>query len=111
MNSERDTESILIINLSRRLPDVHHLEDLSPDLERYGRCAVLRNGTFWYGETMSSHPPVTKEGFYWAFAGSTLYFSPRGAAIHWEQYITDDFIRFVAEKAGLKGRFRHFRLR
>lgn len=102
---------VLEIDLSRRLPDVNRHSAVPPEFESYGRVAVLNSGSLWFGGTASSHPPTTKEGFYWALSGSVLHLSPRGAAWGWERHITDDLIRFLADKLSLRRRFRQFRMR
>ena len=99
---------VLTIDLTRRLPDINKYNNIPEDLERYGRCAILRSGSFWYGEVNSSHPPSTQEVFYWAISGNILYFSPRGSAYRWEENITDELIRFVSVKTGLKRKFNKF---
>ena len=101
---------VLTINLSRRLPDINNYNAIPEDLEKYGRCAILRSGALWFGAENTSHPPSTQEGFYWAIAGDVLYLSPRGAAYRWEEFITDDIIRFVSVKTGLKRRYSRFRI-
>jgi len=108
--SEDNDPKALYVDLSRKLPDVNSFEDIPRDLERYGRCALLRGGGFWFADNLSIHPANTQEGFYWGLAGNILYLSPRGAAFNWEKYITDEFIRFIAKKAGLKGKFRQFKI-
>ena len=108
--SEDNDPHALMVDLSRILPDINSYDDIPPDLERYGRCAILRDGGFWFAETLSIHPATTQEGFYWGLAGNVLYISPRGAAFNWEKFISDDFIRFIARKAGLKRRFTRFKV-
>jgi len=102
---------VLTVDLSKRLPDINKYSTVPKDLERYGRCAILRNGSFWFGEVNTSHPPSTQEGFYWAIYGSVLYFSPRGSLYNWEEKITDELIRFVSVKTGLKRRYSQFRIK
>ena len=75
---EHNKIDILTVDLSRRLPDINRYDSVPTDFERYGRCAVLRNGAFWFGEENTSHPSSTQEGFYWAISGNVLFFSPRG---------------------------------
>jgi hypothetical protein len=70
-----------MVDLSRKLPDISSFDDIPGDLERYGRCAILRDGEFWFAETLSIHPATTVEGFYWGLSGNTLYISPRGAGV------------------------------
>lgn len=101
---------VLTIDLSKRLPDINSYTNVPEDLERYGRCAILRSGAFWFGEVKSSHPPSTLEGFYWAISKDVLYFSPRGAAYRWKEFITDNLIRFISVKTGLKKRYSQFRI-
>lgn len=108
---ENDPGQVLVVDLEQRLPDVDSYAEVPQQYERYGRCAILRSGAFWYGEVNSSHPPTTKEGFYWALEGNILYISPRGAHRGFRDYIDDEFIRRLSRKIGLKRRFRYFRLR
>ncbi|MDY7027902.1 MAG: hypothetical protein SVR04_06370 [Spirochaetota bacterium] len=42
--SEDNDPRALMVDLSRS------------DFERYGRCAILRDGGFWFAETLSIHP-------------------------------------------------------
>ena len=104
------TKHILTIDLTRRLPDIDSYDSLPAEYEEYGRFAVLRNGTYWSAPIMSSHPPTTKDGFYWAVIGDTLYLSPRGTTMGWPEIMTDDLIRWIARKIGLKGRYTQFRV-
>ncbi len=61
--------------IQKNLPDVNYVP---PEFDKYGRFAITTDNLFWVGEEKSSHPPNTKEGFYYALAGKTLYISPRG---------------------------------
>jgi hypothetical protein len=96
--------AVLIVDLTRRLPDVNRLDRIPPDLDRYGRCAFLSNGAFWFGETRSSHPSSTREGFYWAVDGNRLYVSPRGSTHGWAKHVTIEFVRELARRIGLRPR-------
>jgi len=104
-------EQVLLVDLERSLPDVDSYDSVPAEYERYGRCAILRNGAFWFGEVNSSHPPSTQEGFYWAVAGNVLYISPRGARYRFQEHVNDEFIRNLARKIGMKRRYRYFRIR
>ena len=108
--TEEEEERTLVVDLERRLPDVDSYDEVPEEYERYGRCAILRSGAFWFGELNSSHPPSTQEGFYWAVAGNVLYISPRGARYGFRDYVDDEFIRRLARKIGLKRRYRYFRI-
>jgi hypothetical protein len=99
---------VLVIDLERRLPDVDRYDAVPEDIDRYGRCAILRNGAFWFGEVNSSHPPTTQEGFYWAVSESTLFISPRGASYRWKEYVDEEFVRLLARKIGLQRYFTKF---
>ncbi len=66
-----------------RLPDIHRLQAVSDHgYVRYGRFAVLRGGSFWFADAVSSHPGDTDTGWYWAITpGGELLVSARGAGI------------------------------
>jgi hypothetical protein len=89
----------LTIRLTR-LPDIN----ADRDLERYGyyaygRFALLRNGSLWFGELRSSHPSNTAVGFYWALESrGVLLVSARGAGIDGEMLISDrrDILAWLA---------------
>jgi hypothetical protein len=102
---------VLEVELERRLPDIDCYDEMPEDLDRYGRCAILRNGAFWFSEENSSHPSTTQEGFYWAVSKSTLFISPRGASYRWKEYVNEDFIRLLARKIGLQRYFKKFFIR
>jgi hypothetical protein len=91
----------LTVDLTCRLPDINRNRDLPPEYEEYGRFAVLNNGRFWNGDIRSSHPPNTRDGFYWAIRGSTLFLSPRGSTYNWPQVISDDLIRWLVRRLAL----------
>ncbi len=101
----------LNIDLSVRLPDIKSEERLPPEFDEYGRIAVTTNNTIVVSPIRSAHPLNTKEGFYYAlsFEKDTLFLSPRGAAYDWEKYITDELIRTVVERLGLKAKYRYFK--
>ena len=66
-----------------RLPDINTDRQLdATPYWAYGRFALLLDGSFWFGDLHSSHPSVTKVGWYWALdRNANLHISPRGAAI------------------------------
>ena len=65
-----------------RLPDIDSGCGLARHgLADYGRFAVLRDGSFWFGGLASSHPRDCAVGWYWAVAADGgLLVSARGAA-------------------------------
>jgi hypothetical protein len=79
------------------------------EYSHYGRIAILNSGSFWFGVEKTSHPHCMV-GFYYAVRADRLYLSPRGVAYDWQRYITDDLIRFLADRLHLKNSFKHFRL-
>ncbi len=105
------SEKILTVDLSRRLPDIDSYDSLPPEYDDYGRFAVLRTGALWNGPITSSHPPTTRDGFYWALSGDTLYLSPRGSTMGWPEIMTKELIRWIARRIGLKRRYAQFRMR
>ena len=66
-----------------RLPDIDSERGLSRHgLADYGRFALLRDGSFWFGGLSSSHPRDCAVGWYWAVAADgRLLVSARGAAV------------------------------
>jgi len=66
-----------------RLPDINTDRQLkATPYVAYGRFALLRNASFWFGELYSSHPPVTLIGWYWAIdRQGDLHVSARGAEV------------------------------
>lgn len=70
----------LAIRLTR-LPDLDTEQDAaSRGFLCYGRFAVIRGGSFWFGPAASSHPTTTRIGWYWAVdASGDLLVSARGA--------------------------------
>ena len=102
--------NVLTVDLTRRLPDVDCIDQVPPDIERFGRFALLHNGALWFGELNTSHPPTTENGFYWAISENRLYISPRGSTYRWTSHITDDVVREVARRAGLRRWYKWYRL-
>lgn len=79
----RDFQIIeLKIRLSR-LPDINTDRQLQDTpYWAYGRFAVLLDGSFGFGNLHSSHPTVTKTGWYWAVdRHGDLTVSARGAGV------------------------------
>jgi hypothetical protein len=76
---------VMIIRLTR-LPDI----DSDRQLQQtgyvfYGRFAVLLENSFWYGSLSTSHPAVTKTGWYWATTrADELLVSARGSKLDGE---------------------------
>ena len=103
-------DKILTVDLTRRLPDIDSYKALPPEYDDYGRFAVLRTGAIWNGPITSSHPPMTRDGFYWALSGDTLSLSPRGSTMGWPQIMTNKLIRWIARRIGLKRRYSTFRV-
>ena len=101
MKRNKTAERILLVDLDHRLPDVDSYEDVPREYERYGRCAILRGGAFWFGEVNSSHPPSTQEGFYWAVSGNVLHISPRGARYGFRDFNYQDAMEVVSELSDL----------
>jgi hypothetical protein len=88
----------MTVKLNIRLPDIHDFKFLDERFNQYGRCALLTDGSFWFGNIKSSHPANTKEGFYWAVdLSKNLYISPRGASLGFEKYLSEDFLSFLIE--------------
>lgn len=80
----------MIIKL-RRLPDINsdHQLQATPYCV-YGRFAILLDGSFWYGDLHSSHPAVTKVGWYWAInRQGDLAVSARGAGVEGESLFAE----------------------
>jgi len=106
---------MLIVDLSRQLPDVNRFSSLPQDLDQYGRCAVLRHGGIWVAGTHSSHPPNTLAGFYWAtisigmtgrdvvHMGSVLFVSARNVVEEVGRYVDESFVKELACRVGLRG--------
>lgn len=99
MESRRsDTSHPIIVDCSRRLPDVNRERDVPSDLDWYGRCAIVRDGTLWLGGVSSSHPRTTATGFYVGLSGRTLFVSPRGCTLDWEDLVTAELVQFVLQR-------------
>jgi hypothetical protein len=104
-----DKNKILIIDFRERLPDISKARNIPRQYENYGRFAVLNNGAKWFDYANSSHPTGTKEGFYWAISRNILYISPRGADYKWKSVMTDDLLRWLIKKLGLKKEYKYFK--
>ncbi|MFP4566883.1 MAG: hypothetical protein ACLFNX_10310 [Spirochaetaceae bacterium] len=103
-------ERVLIVDLTRRLPDISNLEFLPEDLDSYGRFAIMQTGMIWFGDIHSTHPATTQVGYYWARSEDVLYISPRGAALGWEEMIDSNVVNYIADKLGLRRRYRYYRV-
>lgn len=69
-----------------RLPDIDSDRQLQQiEYLSYGRFAILLDGSFWLGDLHTSHPTVTKIGWYWAvYKQGDLAVSARGAGVDGE---------------------------
>jgi hypothetical protein len=74
-----------------RLPDINNDRDLERyGYRAYGRFALLRDGSFWFGDMRSSHPRDCMIGWYWAVsAAGELLVSARGARVDGERLFGD----------------------
>jgi hypothetical protein len=74
-----------------RLPDINNDRQLqATPYWAYGRFALLMDGSFWFGDLYSSHPAVTKTGWYWAVDRQRdLHVSARGAGIDGEMLVRE----------------------
>jgi hypothetical protein len=104
----RQTDRVLVVDLSRRLPDISQLESMPEDIEQYGRFAVLQSGMLWFGDIHSSHPGTATACFYWALGDHTLYISPDGSTLRWQELINAKTVRFLADNLKLRRRYRYF---
>jgi hypothetical protein len=86
---------VITVDLTVRLPDINQRKYIPKHFDDYGRFAILSNGSLWHGPCSSSHPRTTRDGFYWAKSGDTLYLSPRGALLGWPGIITDEIIQWL----------------
>jgi hypothetical protein len=103
-------ERVIVVDFTRRLPDVNSLDGIPADLDDFGRFAVLRNGALSFGDVHSTHPRDTQEGFYWAVSGDRLYISPCGSTYRWQAHITPSVIEWLIDKIGTFRRYRQFRI-
>lgn len=80
----------MIIRLVR-LPDINTQTVLDRyEYRAYGRFAVLRDGSFWWGELHSSHPKDTKIGWYWSISEvGDMLVSARGTQLDGESLFRD----------------------
>jgi hypothetical protein len=98
----------LVVDLTRRLPDVMSIEALDRDLDAYGRFAILQSGMLWFGDIHSSFPSTIQVGFFWALGDNRLYISPTGCTLDWEDYISAKTVHFLADKLALRRHFRDY---
>ncbi len=108
VSADVDPERVLVVNLTRRLPDIDQLESLPEDLDTYGRFAILQSGILWFGDIHSSHPGTATACFYWAVGGRTLYISPDGSTLGWQDLINEKTVKFIAGELKLRRRFRYY---
>jgi hypothetical protein len=101
-------ERVLTVNLSRRLPDIDQLASLPDDLEYYGRFAILKSGILWFGDIHSSHPGTSLARFYWAVGNRTLFISPDGSTLGWQDLINAKTVKFIASQLKLRKYYRYF---
>ena len=106
--SSVNPDRVLTVDLTRRLPDVDRLTSLPDDLEYYGRFALLQSGILWFGDIHSSHPGTSQARFYWAVGNRTLFISPDGSTLGWQELINAKTVRFLAAKLDLRKQFRFF---
>ena len=99
----------LKVRFDVRLPDINKWAQLPEQYVDYGRLAFSSGWTI--SGIMSSHPPGTTEGFYWAVGhDDTLYLSPRGFSYgNWENLIPDTVIRDLTIYTGLKNKYKYFK--
>ena len=76
----------------KRLPDINKQHQmLDHSLSNYGRFAVLRSETFWFGDIRSSHPTTTQTGWYWAIdKRNNLVVSARGSNLDLEKLLENE---------------------
>ncbi len=101
-------ERVLTVDLTRRLPDISSLDSMPQDLEQYGRFAILQSGILWFGDIHSSHPGTAQACFYWAVVDRTLYLSPDGSTLGWQDLVNAKTVKFIAAKLNLRRRFRYY---
>jgi hypothetical protein len=106
--SSANLDWVLTVDLTRRLPDIDRLTSLPDDLEYYGRFALLQSGILWFGDIHSSHPGTSQARFYWAVGDRTLFISPDGSTLGWQELINAKTVRFIAAKLDLRKQFRFF---
>lgn len=101
----------LIVDITRRLPDINRANQMPDDLSEYGRFGITTSGSFFVLGIQSSHPSNTKTGGYYAVSkeGNILILSPRGVAADWEHFVTNRVIRRLCKELRLKRRFKHDR--
>ncbi len=92
----------ITINFTKRLPDINKQSQLPSDYSDYGRFAITNKGNLWFAGISSSHPPDTKDGFYWALSGNTIFISPRGSTFGFPEIIGNDIIEFLLDKLRIK---------
>jgi hypothetical protein len=98
----------LVVDLTRRLPDVTSIEALEEDLDAFGRFAILQSGILWFGDIHSSFPSTIQVGFFWALGENRLYISPTGCTLDWEDYISAKTVHFLADKLALRRFYRDY---
>lgn len=92
----------ILIDFTKRLPDINKYSQLPQGFSDYGRFAITNSNNLWFAGIISSHPSDTKNGFYWATSGGTVFISPRGSNFGFPQNITQDIIVWLLKKLGIK---------
>ena len=109
MNTTQSVDDrVLVVDLTRRLPDVMSIEALDEDLDAFGRFGILQSGMLWFGDIHSSFPSTIQVSFFWALGDDHLYISPTGVALDWEDYISRKTVHFLADKLALRRRYRYY---
>jgi len=88
----------ITINFTKRLPDINKYSQLPAEYTDYGRFAITHNSKLWFAGISSSHPQDTKDGFYWAISGNTIFISPRGSTLNFPDIIGADIIEWLLMK-------------
>ncbi len=96
--------SVLTIDFSRRLADVSRPSEIPTDCTEYWRFAILNDGSLWLGDVRQSHPRNTRDGFYAALSGNTLFISARGYSANLREIVTESMIGWFMKSAGLRCR-------
>ena len=101
----------LVVDITRRLPDINRESQMPDDLSEYGRFGITTSGAFFVSGIQSSHPSNTKTGGYFAISsdGNTLILSSRGVAADWAHFVTDEMIRTLCKELQLNRRFKHYK--
>jgi hypothetical protein len=101
---------VITVDLTVRLPDIDRPENIPANFDEYGRFAILSSGSLWHGPYSTSHPHNTRDGFYWAKSGDTIYLSPRGSLLGWPDIITDEIILWLLTSLDLRRKYSQVRV-